>query len=53
MWYITEINSDDSFLNCLLDTMFCLFWPIGWIIYSVYYGIRVLREEVDLEMEEK
>ena len=52
MYYITEINLDDSFLRCLLDVMFCLFWPIGWMVYGVYYGIKMLREEVDLGIKE-
>lgn len=51
MWYITEINFDDSFLYCLSYVMFCFFWPIGWMVYGVYYGIKMLREGVDLEIE--
>ena len=53
MLYIVETNLDDSFLHCLLDVMFCLFWPIGWVIYGVYYGIRILWEEIDLGMDEE
>lgn len=53
MYYITEINSDDSFLHCLLDVMFCLFWPIGWMVYGVYYGIKMLREGVDLGIKQE
>lgn len=51
-YYITEIDLDDSDLHCLLDVMFCFFWPIGWMVYGMYYGIRMLREEVDLGIEE-
>lgn len=47
MWYITKINLDDSFLRCLLDTMFCLFWPIGWMVYGL---IQVWRKLIRLEI---
>lgn len=47
LYYITEIDLDDSDLHCLLDIVFCLFWPIGWIVYGlVWVWRRLIRLEI-------